>query len=206
MTGDGGKLTAKPEWPLWLDWLDARLRPGTRDQGSHPRRRAFRWAGYSGGGDHSFPTARARLQAAIQQAREQWAAGRIRVHSHIPGAAPELLNAWRAWALRPEARPRCGWPDGPCARPAGVADSECDGRLYLAGRRGRRHDRSCSGFSTLASGKQHGRICANFSRVGKKLRIQSGIDTQRLEWVETCRSDFARRTTGLDQKRIWSRG
>jgi hypothetical protein len=38
------------------------------------------------------------------------------------------------------------------------------------------HDRSCSGFSTLASGKQHGRICANFSRVGKKLRIQSGID------------------------------
>ena len=92
MTGDGGKLTAKPEWPLWLDWLDARLRPGTRDQGSHPRRRAFRRAGYSGGGDHSFPTARARLQAAIQQAREQWAARRIRVHSHIPGAAPELLN------------------------------------------------------------------------------------------------------------------
>ena len=38
------------------------------------------------------------------------------------------------------------------------------------------HDRSCSGFSTLAPGKQPGRICANFSHVGKKLRIQSGID------------------------------
>ena len=92
MAGDGEKLTAKPEWPLWLDWLDARLRPGTRDQGSHPRRGAFRWAGYSSGGDHSFPAARARLQAAIQQAREQWAAGRIQVYSHTTGAAPELLN------------------------------------------------------------------------------------------------------------------
>ena len=42
---------------------------------------------------------------------------------------------------------------------------------------GTMHDRSCSGFSTLAPGKQPGRICANFSHVGKKLRIQSGIDT-----------------------------
>jgi hypothetical protein len=37
-------------------------------------------------------------------------------------------------------------------------------------------DRDCSGSSTLAPGSHNGNIRANSSYIGKKLRIQTGID------------------------------
>ena len=32
--------------------------------------------------------------------------------------------------------------------------------------------------AVIDSERQHGRICANFSHIGKKLRVQSGIDNR----------------------------
>jgi hypothetical protein len=53
------------------------------------------------------------------------------------------------------------------------------------------HDRDCFWFSTLASGRRDGKTCANFSRAGKKLRIQTGIDTAaRNAAIAAARSDL----------------
>ena len=60
--------------------------------------------------------------------------------------------------------PRKGWPPATAQRAA-------DG-LDMATTR----DRDCSGSSTLAPGSHNGNIRANSSYIGKKLRIQTGID------------------------------
>ena len=61
--------------------------------------------------------------------------------------------------------PRKGWPPATAQRAA-------DG-LDMATTR----DRDCSGSSTLAPGSHNGNIRANSSYIGKKLRIQTGIDS-----------------------------